>query len=177
MGERIRAEHHQPVTYSDLSLAGRLAVALHCFEDYCHALDLQSPLITEFINHLWNWLNVNWECFDEWYYSGAILIAVADGGEYPPELETFLLGHSVDPLQFRRLVTSVADVIYISLFGGANDKRSLHALMSVVEIVKERGIEPPPAAYFKNSPFSDGSGCGNHLSPEEQKAWRQLLCH
>ena len=88
------------VEYRDLSLTGRLAVALHGFDRYCRAVGLEAQEVSDLLDYLWRWPLIEGpEQFSAWESNRPILVEYGLGAELPETLAKRLLV-TVDPDQF-----------------------------------------------------------------------------
>ena len=156
-----------------LSLTARLAIALHCFRDYCRKLGLQHVEIERLLDDLWEFPvdNVR-ERWDEWEHGHPVLLYVGLGDAWPEGFEEFLRSNNVDPDDFRPLITGVVEVVFSSFYAAADDKESMEHLRNVLTIVTAVGVEPRPLERFASSRFADGHGWGKPLTITERDEWR-----
>lgn len=159
-------------SYRPLSISARHAVALVCFEKFCEKFDLDHPLITQMLDHQWEWSTLNSDRFDDWAEKKPQLVWVALGEEYSEEFEVYLISKEIDPVEFRELIESAVEIVDWNLFGNVDEEKSFEFLNQVLEISAKYDISPPPASKFVNSSFKENHGWGKKLTPEERDQWR-----
>jgi hypothetical protein len=159
--------------YAALSLTARLAVALHCFADYCRARAIDHPAVAAFLDDLWEFPAISGpEEFRPWEKNHPILVNVALGDEYPRWFKEFLEEIDIPAEEFRELIGNVAEIIFGNFYGVADDRGSLECLRKVMSIVRKHGITAPPRKRFANSRFCDAGGWGIPLTMSERDKWR-----
>jgi hypothetical protein len=156
--------------YRALSLRGRLAVALVCFERHCVAKGLQHDMLDAFVTHMWEYPCI--ESFPAWASNDTDLVCVGLGDPFPNAMASYLDSVGEEQEDFRRLVESCVEIVYGSAYSAADDKGSLQDLEKVISITSESGVTPPPAKPFMISLFADDHGWGTCLSAEQRDAWR-----
>jgi hypothetical protein len=156
--------------YRTLSLPARLAVGIHCFERYCNAKGLRHPMISDFINHMWELPCA--KSFTKWESQACEFVHVGLGDPFPPEIVDLLRTVTVTEEEFRGLVESVVEIIYSSAYGASDDARSLKYLGRVLFITASVGVTPPPARSFLISLFDVRHGWGPRLEANERDIWR-----
>jgi hypothetical protein len=153
--------HH---ALAQLSLAARLAVALHCFERYCQAHRLTSPALTEFLDYLWELSTIHGlEAFRGWERKQPLLVDIGLGGYFPEGYSEWLQDTGIEPAEFRALLEHTVEIVYSSFYGATDNSGSLTHLQCVLDMTKQAGITPPPLSHFAHSRFADGQGWGNDL--------------
>ena len=161
-------------TYYELSLTARLAVALHCFSQYCEKHNLRHPLIDSFLDDLWEFPVVGSERWDDWENNHPELVGTGLGDPWPTGFEAFLNAQAIDLEQFRHLISSVVEIVFSSFYGASDNNFSLKCLSEVLKMVNVCGINPPPAEVFRGSRFADRAGWGNQMTVTERDAWRAV---
>jgi hypothetical protein len=174
MPEYTTMTTHQSL--AQLSLAARLAIALHCFEQYCQAHRLSSPAIVEFLDYLWQFPTIHGpEAFRSWERKQPLLVDIGLGGYFPEGYSEWLQDAGIEPAEFRALLEHTVEIVYGSFYGASDDSGSLTHLQHVLDLTKQAGITPPPLSHFAHSRFADRHGLGNTLSVAERDRWRNLL--
>jgi hypothetical protein len=163
-------------TYRGLSLTARLAVALHCFSRICQVQNLHHSEIDAFLDDLWEFPLITSERWDEWEKNHPPLVETALGNAWPIGFEDYLETQGARPEEFRRLISSVAEIVFSSFYGAADDAFSLKCLSEVLKMAQDRAVEPPPPAGFSQSRFVDGAGWGNPITPSVRDSWRAFGC-
>lgn len=158
-----------------LSLIARLAVALHCFEGCCNAWGLESPLIREFLDYMWEWpVKMTAACFGEWESKSAALVEFGLGGEIPGELKGLPENAGVTKDLFGHLTQNTVEIIWGSFYGASDNEGSLEELASVMAVASACGFTPPALEEFGESRFKDKHGWGCVLTREQRDRWRNL---
>jgi hypothetical protein len=163
--------------YRDLSLTARLAVALHCFSRYCETKGLRHLSINAFIDDLWEFPIVEHDRWEDWknnHPPHPPLVSTALGDPWPAGFEGFLRAQAVSATEFRRLTSSLAEIVFSSFYGAADDDFSLKCLMDVLTMASDCGINPPPAGAFSASQFIDRGGWGKPMTATDRDAGRSI---
>lgn len=159
--------------YSRLSLNARLAVALHCFENYCRVHGLRSSAIDAFLDYMWEHPCIaSPNEFTAWERARIPLVSVGLGDPFPPDVEQVLQQAGVSPKEFRELLENTVEIVFGSFYGAADDQGSIRHLEAVLSIATASAIVPPSAAMFAQSLFADRHGWGQQLSRPLRDAWR-----
>ena len=145
-------------------------VALHCFEGYCVAKDLRHPIISAFIDHMWELPCIT--SFPKWESHRCELVHVGLGDPFPREIVDLLESVGVTEEEFRQLVESTVEVIYSSAYATSDDIGSLRFLDRVLCITANMGVAPPPAQPFLISLYAQRHGWGAQLSADQRDGWR-----
>ena len=133
-------------TYRILPWFGRLAVAVDCFENYCHAKELAGPTINAFVSHLRD-LSKS-PSFPEWENQNEELTQVGLGGAFSSEMCSLLETAAISETDFRELVSAIVEIVYGSAYGAFDDEGSLKWLARVLEIAWSAGVVLQPAERF-----------------------------
>lgn len=161
-------------SYRPLSISARHGVALCCMELFCKKYGLDHVEMNKMIKHQWEWSTLNANRFDEWAEKKPRLVWIALGDEYEGDLEEFLVKKGVDPVEFRELIESVAEIIDWNLYGNIDEEKSFEFLTKVLALSMKHGLQIPEASHFMNSTFKDNHGWGKKLTPKERDQWRLL---
>lgn len=158
-----------------MSLRARIAIALHLFRGYCNRRNLYHPEIDRFVEHLWEFLALpaGGGGFDTWKNREPELTFVGLGDDYPSEFETFLTDAGVSLTEFRHVLGYTAEVLYSTMYGAADEKRSRKDLSELAAIAETFGVEWPDMSCFSESKWSDCHGWGNRPSEQELTNWRR----
>lgn len=159
--------------YRHLSLTARMAVALHCFSRYCSKLELRHDDIDAFVDYLWEFPLI--ERWDLWEEHAPRLLQVALGDNWPADLQEFLLIRLESANQFRTLLGAVAEIVFGSGYGAADDEMSMRYLAKAIYLVDQFGVRPPPPEEFAESLFVDNHGWGNKITEEVRNRWRSVV--
>ena len=159
-----------------MSLTARLAIGLRCFTDYCFKLELRHPEIDAFLDCLWRFpLTMSSpDSFAAWENTQPHLVDVGLGDEFSADFLSFLHGVGVSDTDFRHVVESLIEIVFSSLYGGAQNEQSLDFLHSVIAATALFDVWPPPPNLFSTSLFVDNHGWGKPLSNDECNRWRTL---
>lgn len=158
-----------------LSLIARLAIALHCYEACCVAWRLKSPLISEFLDYMWEWpIMMTENHFSEWESKTTAIVDFGLGDELPPELNKLLISSGVSEEQFRYLTENTVEIIWSSFYGASDNEGSLKYLENVMTVASSLGYTPPSFNEFIESCFKDKHGWGNVLTSEQKDQWRNI---
>jgi hypothetical protein len=159
---------------TELSIRGRLAVALHLFADYCERRGLDHPAIPAFADYLWRFIGLqNPEAFGIWESERPPLVDAGLGWEYPPGFEELLASRGVPEREFRSTLCHTTEVLYGSMYGAADAHGSLQNLGKLADTVTQFGVSWPDVQRFAGSRWSDRWGWGEPLSPEDLAGWRE----
>jgi hypothetical protein len=147
---------------------------LHCFEDYCHACELQHAEIDAFLDDLWDFplAIASPEAFTEWEDEHPHLVDVGLGDDFSEEFQSLLRHQQVSPLDFRHIIESLIEIVFASFYGASQNQQSLDSLLSVIAATAGSGVIPPPPDLFAVSLFADNHGWGEPLSKSERDQWR-----
>jgi hypothetical protein len=157
-----------------LSLTARLAIAMHCFEQYCRVQGLAVPEVIELQDYLWEWPLVGGSlAFPAWESRHPVLVDYGLGDPMPERLRAALDARHIDEEEFRLLVTSLVEIIWSSFWAASDDAGSLADLAQVLRISARSRIPLPDPAPFSHSLFAEQHGWGQPLSMAERDAWRQ----
>lgn len=159
----------------ELSLTARLAIALHCLERYCEKFELHHVEIDAFLDDLWEFPLVDERRWNEWEQGHPQLVGAALGDAWPAGFKEFLNAHHIDPESFRELLSNVAEIVFGSFYGAAEDVPSMEYLLAVLKVAEQSGIRPPPSRCFADSRFAHCHGWGKKLTAPERDAWRVLV--
>jgi hypothetical protein len=158
-----------------LSLTARLAVALLCFERYCHAHQLIAPEITLFLDYLWEFPILDGSsAFQAWESRQPDLVTVGLGGDFPDTYLAWLDAARIKTSEFRQLLKHTVEIVYGSFYAAAADEEALIHLQEVLMISKQTTRIAPLLSHFVHSRFDDHQGWGNRVSAAERDGWRAL---
>jgi hypothetical protein len=158
---------------AELSIRGRLAIALHCFESACDAHGLAThPEIRTFLAHMWRLLGPDTGPFPEWEKASPPLVHVGLGCDFPDGFVSFLQSRGVSEDDFRRLLSSTVEVVYSNAYGAADQSETLVHLEGAVRSAEKLGGRCPDPRRFAGSRWADCHGWGKKLSAEELATWR-----
>lgn len=156
--------------YRELSLRGRVAVALLCFERYCRAKGLRHPMIDEFLDRMWEVPCI--ESLPDWESRPCALVHAGLGDSFASEFADLFERDKRLEREFRELLESTVEIIYCSAYGKGDDEGSLRFLDEALGICAKAGVTPPPTQGFAGSLFAEREGWGKRLSTEERDEWR-----
>ena len=163
----------QDDTLQQLSLTARLAIALICFERYCHRHQLRAPEIPVFLDYLWDFpLVLGSHSFRAWEQQQPDFVTIGLGGDIPSSYSIWLDDAGISHHTFRQLVEHTVEIAYGSLYAAANDDESLLHLQHVLTLTKQSTSLPALLPHFSQSRFVDGQGWGMPLSEAERDEWR-----
>jgi hypothetical protein len=149
-------------------------VALHCFSRYCEKSGLHHREIDAFVEDLWEFPIVDHHRWDEWENHHPPLVNTALGDPWPSGFDEFLISREMNPIEFRRLLGDVADIVFSSFYGAADDLFSLACLSRVLQVTTDVGVVPPLLAVFEGSRFTDRGGWGKRTTIVERDTWRAV---
>lgn len=154
----------------ELSVVARQCIAAICFERYCKFHNIQSPDISEFIEHVWRVGKIeNPEQFVEWE-RGFQELRASGWGE--PLSEDVL--KAIPPAlheEYRDLAEYLIETSATTWYG-SDMKGTREYLLKVIRIVSAYGIALPDFSLFKSSSRELHGGWGNNPSPDELNTWR-----
>ena len=158
--------------YADVSLFGRLAVALRCFERYCAVTGILDPGVSALVEHLWQLpVAMREGRFNEWFEARPPLFDF-DPAERENKAVLQALPAAVSPNEFTALVQSVVEVVFGSFYGASDDTGSQQELASVLRLVAARGVHPLAPSAVAGSRFADGQGWGAPIDDATLERWR-----
>src|SRR5262245_9990032 len=133
-----------------LSQRARLAVALHLFRRYCDCRRLAHEEIDQFLDHLWAFVGLRGDpaAFEKWRHAEPPLTEAGLGGSYPVGFDRVLESAGVPEEEFRRALGSCTEVLYISMFGAADEEQSRRYLYELAEIAGALGVRWPNLDRF-----------------------------
>jgi hypothetical protein len=143
-------------------------------ELYCRRLGLDHPALTEFCEHLWR-LPLGFrspDAFQVWYDATPGICLGPDDEPDRAALLAFAYDRGVPPAELSALLDSVAEVVYDSFYGAADDAASLRCLERALTIAAARGVTPPPASLVATSRLADRHGWGELPDGETIARWR-----
>jgi hypothetical protein len=159
---------------AELSLRGRLAIALHCLEAYSKNLGLDHPALQRFIDYHWGYLVVDAaETRQSGNRENVELLDIAMEFDYPDGFEDFLSSKGVDAEEFSLLLVSTYDIMDGSTFAATDNTGSLKDLATIFAIMEKHRVAIPTPSLFKSSPWKDNDGRGFALTPAAVKQWRE----
>ncbi|WP_422927253.1 hypothetical protein [Singulisphaera sp. PoT] len=163
---------------TNLSLRARLAVALRIFATYCDERSLSHPDIDRYLDYLWEFIGQyggsgSPSC--RWIKEEPSLIQAGLGYSYQDEFEAALREAEVSITTFRKVLVSTTKVLYSSLYGAADEKKSSHYMQKLELHVGSMGVPLVDTRIFNASRWSDNNGWGNVPSGEELATWRGLF--
>lgn len=154
-----------------LSLTARAAVALKIFQAYCCARNVEDQSINEFFEYLWKWPLIEGpDQFEPWEQSRPLLVNYGLGEPANEEIIRLTSEHHIDENDFREMISGIVEILWGSFWGGAEDELSFSALQNVIKVSRLENL--PALTPFKFSQFSENSGWGNKLSPEDCEYWK-----
>lgn len=161
--------------FEQLSLRGRLAVAISCLERYFISIGIDHPEIGLYFQWLWDFLTLPASnmAFQAWIDRQPCLIETSQGWEFPECIESYLIKHDYSKDEFRWLIEIAADVVYRSLWSTPQRTTSMKFLIEILYFVVEKKLSLPSAEIFNNTKWDDFDGWGRRLSDEEARTWRQ----
>jgi hypothetical protein len=159
---------------SALSQRARLAIALHLFRGYGERRGLAHPEIERYLDHLWEFVGLcgDGEAFGRWIKREPALTYVGLGDDYPQEFAEYLTQAAVPLDEFRYVLESCTEVVYISMYGAADDNRSAGFLLDLAHTVAPLGVPWPDLERFAASRWADEGGWGQRPSAQELAHWR-----
>jgi hypothetical protein len=158
-----------------LSLTARLAVALHCFERYCHTHQLIAPEITVLLDYLWELPILDGSsAFRAWESRQPDLVTVGLGGDFPDSCLAWLDAADINASEFRQLLEHTVEIVYGNFYGAAADEEALMHLQHILTISKQATRIAPLLSQLTRSRFADRQGWGNRVSAPERNVWRTL---
>jgi hypothetical protein len=168
----IPSEQHPDV--KPLSQRARLAIALHLFRGYCSRRGLAHPEIDRLLAHLWEAVGfwTDGEAFGRWVKREPPLVYAGLGDPYPTGFEEALRSAAVPAAEFQDALSATTEVLYISMYGAADEERSRQFLYELATTATAWGVEWPDIRRFAGSRWADGHGWGNRLTVQELAEWR-----
>ncbi len=157
-----------------LSVSAKLAISLLMFQKFCLVNRVEGRIIDDFQAHLWIWLDPDKdEDFDEWEQSRTELINFGLGDAATPELSLIINASKIEEFQFRKVVESIVDILWGNFWGACDHEMTTNAFETVLSSCKLD--KNPPITPFKFSRFSDNSGWGSDLTPEDFTYWKNCF--
>jgi hypothetical protein len=154
-----------------LSLTARLSVALKIFERYCEVRDIESDLVSDFFNYLWEWPLIDGpDQFEPWVQSRVELVNYGLGDPANDEIEMLLAKHALDEEHFREIISGIVEILWGSFWGASEDELSVQALINVTNRCKVESL--PILTPFKFSRFEENGGWGNKITEEDRDYWK-----
>lgn len=158
----------------EISIRGRLAIALHCFASACQSRGLlDHPEVQLLIDQMWKAVGPEGANFPKWDETKPLLVCVGLGDEFPPDFLAFLEAKGVDKTEFRSFVGNVVEIVFSNAYGASNNDRTLNFLTAAVELAHRWDCQCPDPKRFVTSRWADKHGWGNILSKEELADWRR----
>jgi hypothetical protein len=160
---------------SDLSIRGRLAIALCCFQLYCRVRELSHPEIDAFADYMWEFMVLHGDnTFSEWEERQPVLVSVGLGDEYPVDFRTFLTSSGVSEGDFRLLLENITEIVFCSAYAATDDAESRAFLAGVILAVGQYGVRPPSPSLFGATLWKDAYGWGEPVPLATILEWKQL---
>jgi len=158
----------------ELSLTARAAVGLLVFERFCLLNELGSKDISDFLNYMWQWPLIDGaDEFEPWEQSRPKLVDYGLGDDADTEIEEMLVSSDIPEEKFRNLVCGIVDTLWGSFWGAAENESSLKCLQGAIRAANLKVL--PPLTPFRFSKFSEGSGWGNKIRPQDCEFWRGCI--
>jgi len=166
------------VTYieqcKELSLTARVSIALKIFESFCQENSLNHSMIMEFNDYLWKWPLIDGpDQFEPWESSRPFLVNFGIGDESDSKLDNLIVQANISEHTFREIVGGIVEILWGSFWGACEDELSLDSLNKVIQ--HSNVIALPNLTPFKFSKFSENSGWGFKLIPDDVTYWRNCV--
>ncbi|MCB0909152.1 MAG: hypothetical protein KDB63_18765 [Nocardioidaceae bacterium] len=161
----------EPAAHSDLSARARQAVGLVTFRRWRTRTDLASSELDALEDHLWDWMTVGPEAFNDWYESSDMVTRGA-GTPLPRPVNNAATSAGVSVREVTAAVDALIEITYGGLFGGIESMWSLSALGVLEHVTKRHGVELAEPGSFANSLWIDDDW--GRPSSTDVLGWRVL---
>jgi hypothetical protein len=155
----------------------RLAAALLTATRVLAPAGVSFEALTALIDHLWRWPTIDEYTFVEWErWSNPMLESALDGvvaEESVPAVQQSSISHE----DFRTLIESTVEIVYVNLFAAVDHGRTLDHLERVAMVASRAGVGLPPAALFAAEAGADvtqRSGWGARMTAAQVNRWRAM---
>lgn len=162
-----------PDEYSGLSMRALQAVALVAFAHWARTVRWEGHDVDALREHLWAWMSVAADTFDDWYAYDSDLLRAALAGDVSPELRNAWQALGLETREALGMLEPLVEVTHGSLFAAANLERAHEDMQRVLRIAWAAGTYVPPAEPFRCSLATDDDAWG-HPADSEVATWRAL---
>lgn len=149
------------------------AVALVTFAHWTRAVGWRTDEVDGLREHLWSWMTIDADRFTDWHAYDSGLLAVALGGDVPPEVRGHWQELGLNPQQAVEMLQGVVEVTHGSLFAVADLDGAHTALQRVLHVADAADTFVPAAEPFCASLVSGADPWGTPTGADVAK-WRAL---
>ncbi|MEM7246284.1 MAG: hypothetical protein AAF533_13125 [Acidobacteriota bacterium] len=142
-------------------------------ERWARRVDWRPPELTALLEHLWAWLRVSQDTFDEWVVNEPLLLDFGLTGSLPESLLDGLTRRGVDEPELRAILEGLVELVYDNLYGAPKDEESSSELDRVLRTCARRGVEPPALRHFADHCWV-ARMFGRFPDETELTFWREL---
>ena len=163
--------------YESISVNGRLVGALLAVGQLLDERGINSRQADDLLDHLWKWLTVDENSFDDWEAWTSELLEFALGGDLPREVEREFESLGLPTPALRRLWERLVDIVYFNLFTAVDHGNNMRDLRALSDSLANYGISLPPVELLQSSPAvarSLASDWGAVVVPDEVVRLRAL---
>ena len=163
--------------YEPISVNGRLIGALLAVGQLLDERGINSRQADDLLAHLWKWLTVDENNFDDWEAWTSELLEFALGGDLPREVEMEFESLGLSTPALRRLWESLVDIVYFNLFTAIDHGNNMRDLRVLSDLLANYGILIPPVELLQSSPAAErslASDWGTVVVPDEVVRLRGL---
>lgn len=162
-----------PDAYMPLSMRALQAVALVAFAHWTRAVGWQDEEVYSLREHLWSWMTVDAQAFDDWSAYDSTLLRVALGDEVAADLLEHWTDLGLDSALAVAMLQGVVEITYGSLFAAADVEGAHRDLRRVLTVADAAGSYVPPAQNFDSSLAAGDDAWGSPTEAEVAR-WRAL---
>jgi hypothetical protein len=123
---------------------------------------------TAVLDHLWPFMTVTPETFQDWYdWQPAAQLAAEAGSQLPSSAATECSKHEATLDDPAMMLADVVNIVYDSLLGALDLSRSMTRLRDLAAVAGRSDVSLPDEAHVRRLTASQRHGWGNPASPAQ----------